>query len=308
MRGPERSHYIHSNSYTLAFHRLAINGLSPTKDQPYVYDNSGENHFYLLCNGEIYNAKELYKQVLGLDWVDGMSDTQVIYDLWRHWNYDFTKLNQELLGEYALAILVCDHRDKPKELYLSTDYISVRPLFYYIDTDSELVGFSSLLSGLSKLPKPELIKRLPGNKQVIVQFDNNDIASYTRLSISDDPVPLEEITDSSTEIYYKPIVDTLCESVKRRMISDREIGCLLSGGLDSSLTSALVALEAKKVGKRVHTFSIGFAGSPDCKYAKIVADHIGSIHTEITVTEEEALAVIPEVIRVATSNLKPDNS
>lgn len=294
-RGPERSHYVYSDDYFLAFHRLAINGLCPTKDQPYVYSDTIDNKnrsYYVLCNGEIYNAPELYRKYTGNSWSSGMSDTEVIYSVWKTLQYDFAELNRQLNGEYALAILELDSLSKPTKLLLSTDYISVRPLFYYIDFQGNCqYGFSSILAGLNNVSRPQLIKRLPGNTMVSIDILNKSalVEEYSQQPY---------IIDKALSTIQEEIVVTLENSVKKRLMSDREIGCLLSGGLDSSLTSALVAKYAKEQGIRLHTFSIGLAGSPDCKYAKIVADHIGSIHTEITVTEKEALEVIPEVIRV----------
>ena len=84
-------------------------------------------------------------------------------------------------------------------------------------------------------------------------------------------------------------------AVQKRMMSDREIGCLLSGGLDSSLIAALVARNSEK--GKLKTFSIGMEGSIDLKYAQLVADHIGSDHHQIQLTEEDFLQAIPEVIR-----------
>ena len=112
---------------------------------------------------------------------------------------------------------------------------------------------------------------------------------------------LLEVPRLNTDIgsIQERIVHTLVVCVKDRLLSNRPIGCLLSGGLDSSLTSALVAKLIYP--QKLRTFSIGLKDSPDCKYAKIVADHIGSEHTEITVTEEDALSVIKDVIRVTES-------
>ena len=294
-RGPERSHHIQTNQMFLSFHRLAINGLSSQKDQPYTYQWNDKT-VYLLCNGEIYNAPELYYQVTNQHFVKGMSDVEVIYHVWKYVDYDFKKLNQKLLGEYALAIVTVSADETIDTIYLSTDYVSVRPLFFYVD--ETYVGFSSLLKGLSILSFLDhtKIQRLPGNHQVII-----DCKSYNSMKIekySEDPVCL--YTRNQEEI-QRNIVDTLNQSVKDRLLSDRKIGCLLSGGLDSSLTSALIAKYAKQQNIKIHTFAIGLEGSPDCKYAKIVADHIGSEHTEIIITEEQALSVIPEVVRILES-------
>jgi asparagine synthase (glutamine-hydrolysing) len=90
----------------------------------------------------------------------------------------------------------------------------------------------------------------------------------------------------------------LTQAVKSRLESDREIGCLLSGGLDSSLVSAIAAKELALTGKKLRTFSIGMVNSPDVKFAQIVADHIGSTHTNIEVNQEEWIQAIEEVVRI----------
>lgn len=295
-RGPERTITVQSDTYFLAFHRLAINGTSGVKDQPYVYSylspDEEEYTIYVMCNGEIYNAPELYTLVTSQPFTSGMSDTEVIYRVYQYVNYDFEVLNKLLKGEYALSILYINKDNKPVRCLFSTDYVSVRPLFYYVSSDYKTVAWSSLLKGLQLVPQKQ-IKRLPGGTQV-------DITIGQTCSVQKYTSPRQIIKRDIGTIKEK-IVHTLTETVHSRLLSDRPIGCLLSGGLDSSLTSALVARELRKKGMKLYTFSVGLEGSPDCKYARLVSEHIGSIHTEIIVTPEEALGVIPDVIRTIES-------
>lgn len=293
-RGPERTIMIHSDHYFFAFHRLAINGTSGVKDQPYVYLHENGMTVYVMCNGEIYNAPELYTKVTGQPFISGMSDTEVIYHVYSHVNYNFTLLNRLLKGEYAVSIVYIDKDNIPRKCLFSTDYVSVRPLFYYVSSDNTTIAWSSLLKGLIGIPNVDQsgIKRLPGGTQIEIEDGTFVCTKYT--------LPREIVRRDIGTIKEK-IVNILTQTVKDRLLSDRPIGCLLSGGLDSSLTSALIARELRKKGLPLYTFSVGLKDSPDCKYARLVADHIGSIHTEIIVTPEEAISVIPDVIRVIES-------
>ena len=300
-RGPERTITVHSDTYLFAFHRLAINGTSGVKDQPYVYSyqNNGEEYtIYIMCNGEIYNAPELYTLITNLPFTTGMSDTEVIYLVYRYVNYNFSLLNRLLNGEYALSIVYVNSNNIPIKCYLSTDYVSVRPLFYYIDEEHKQIGYSSLLKGLTSLPTvcAKHINRLEGGYQIEIDMTSH-MWSVKKSKYAQDC----EIIRRDIGSIKEKIVNTLTKTVHDRLLSDRPIGCLLSGGLDSSLTSAIVARELSKKGMKLYTFSVGLEGSPDCKYARMVADHIGSIHTEIIVTPEEALSIIPDVIRTIES-------
>lgn len=293
-RGPERSNVIYSSNSVLNFHRLAINGLSSVQDQPYKY-SAEDGTYYVMCNGEIYNCYRLIDNYsLQSEFPNGLnSDTEVIFPLFKTLEYNFEELNKQLLGEYALVILKFDKSNNLSKCWISTDPVSVRPVFIY-STPEQLI-FSSLLIGLTTIPNIDSSKiyRLKGGEYM-------EINALTSKIVNSYLSPIIRCTDDIGTIQEK-IVKFLCEATKDRLLSDRPIGCLLSGGVDSSLTSAIVASYLRNEGKKLHTFSIGLENSPDCKYAKLVAEHIGSIHTEIIITEEEALSVIPEVIKVTES-------
>ena len=216
---------------------------------------------------------------------------------------DFERLNNELRGEYALVIIKQHKVTNELYYFASTDPLSVRPLFYCIELYNKsekemLVGFSSLLSGLSGLSNN--VHRLHQGGMLIghVDFHNNNyeckIMPYHKIKIN------SEITvsnDDDLNSLYKYIVSVLTESVILRLESDRPIGCLLSGGLDSSLIAAIASQELKKRGQRLRTFSIGMEDGTDIEYARMVAKHIDSDHTEFHFTKEEGLLAIEEVIK-----------
>ena len=326
-RGPERTKIIYTDEYFLTFHRLSIMNTSPVFDQPFVYNTkllSGEKEFYyIMCNGEIYNYSTLQNLYLdskdpygSVGYLKGKSlrtdnDTAVIFELFKTLGYDFCELNRKLNGEYALAIIkmVEDPVTQVHHLskvWFSTDTSSVRPMFLVIDEKVNTVAFSSLLTGISWLPYGLLdkkkVKRLDGGEMVEITFKNGEIASEKKSYYKEDLniIALTKPMSNEEELKVK-IVNTLNACVERRLQSDRPIGCLLSGGLDSSLVAAIAAGELATRGQQLRTFSIGMTGGTDLYYARKVAEHINSIHTEVIFTEEEGLSVIEDVIKTCES-------
>ena len=304
-RGPERSKIINTNDSILMFHRLSIMDTSHIYDQPFVYSETEKNEtYYVLINGEIYNYKELCKEY---DLFPYTNDSSIIYPLFKKLNYDFHKLNNILNGEYSLTIIKYETRgldyknNTLSSIWMSVDLCSVRPLFYCIDTKNNVVAFSSLLKGLTSISSFLIdhtkIKRLDGGEYVYITFKDNKINTETHsqwkrdLNLSALIKPLE----TNGEL-YKRIVETLETAVISRLQSDRPIGCLLSGGLDSSLVASIAARELKKSGRKLRTFSIGMDGGTDLKYAKMVSEWIESDHTEIIFHEEEGLNSLLDVI------------
>jgi asparagine synthase (glutamine-hydrolysing) len=295
-RGPERQCISQTDNMFLMFHRLCINGLSNQGDGPFIYsDRKTTRTFSVLCNGEIYNHKFL-KDFYDIEELP--NDTSYIFPVFERLNKSFYELNRELLrSEYSLAIIESIN-NKPVNIYLSVDTSSVRPLFYAVDQQNGIIAFSSLLKGLTNienLNKKE-IQRLPGG--FMIQITLNDELKISKYMFSSylDNINTIALTNNTNEDQIRlQLISKLYESVRKRCISDRPIGCLLSGGLDSSLVAALAA---KILTTKLRTFSIGMEGGTDLKYAKMVADHIGSEHTEIIFTSEEGLSVLKDVIKV----------
>jgi len=292
-RGPESSIICVSNNYIVGFHRLAINDISVNGNQPFYYSDDIYNYI-LMANGEIYNHNDLRERYNII--TTSNSDCAILLPLFINLGENFELFNNELRGEYALLIIKQDKITNELYYYASTDPLSVRPLFYFNDNDNNInsIGFSSLLSGLSELS--DKVYRLDQGSMIIGKIDfNNDVNDMSISSfINNDNYKMSDELDLN--VLYSKIVSTLIESVSLRLESDRPIGCLLSGGLDSSLIAAIASQELKKRGERLKTFSIGMDDGTDILYARLVAQHIDSDHTEFIFTMEEGLMIIDDVL------------
>lgn len=303
-RGPEYSKL--EDQYMkmyLGFHRLAINGLNSESNQPIVI-----NDIVLICNGEIYNYKQLYNDVNVKPTTD--SDCEVIIHLYI--NYGIEQTLNMLDGVYSF-ILYDTNKDK-NNVYVARDPFGVRPLYklYNMNDVDELFNIYGFASELKCL---EYFYNQNTNNYRIEQFEpgtysvfqyNNDLKIRWNEIISNKSYflpsfiitsPINDISESKEE-FFSCISNGLNNAIiKRCVTTERPVACLLSGGLDSSLIAALVADYFRGNGKQIETYSIGLKNSEDIKYARIVSDYIQSNHTEIIVTEEQMFNAIPEVIK-----------
>jgi len=290
-RGPDTSILHLDKNYIIGFHRLAINDISVNGNQPFYYSSQTHNYI-LIANGEIYNHKYLETKYNIV--IQSTSDCEVLLPLFIKLNENFQLLNNEIRGEYSLIIIKQSKKTNTLEYFASTDPLSVRPLFYYLNNLNE-IGFSSLLCGLSDLSTD--VHRLDQGSIISGILDFEISNNYTIYKYTNYNLPLLEYNlQSNLRPLYDIIVKTLIESINIRLESDRPIGCLLSGGLDSSLIAAIAAKELTKRGQRLRTFSIGMNDGTDIEYARKVAKHIDSDHTEFNMTLDEGLSVIDEVI------------
>lgn len=274
-RGPDNTHIKRIDSVFFGFHRLSINGLNSLSDQPMTFDQ-----VTLCCNGEIYNYQELAKEH-DIKLISN-SDCEIIIRLYR--KFGLEKTCQMLDGEFSF--LLYDHINK--ELMAARDILGLRGLFYGF-TKTGNIAFASEAKAISFC---DTIIPFPP-RSFWCESEINAFVPYYSF------VP-EIITQSEDEI-CKNIREILTRSVQKRVkMSDRPVGFLLSGGLDSSLC---VALGAKCFDnpKDIHTFSIGLKGSPDLKYAQIVANYLGTTHHHVEYTEEDYLKEIPETIKAIES-------
>jgi len=272
-----------SKNLTFGFHRLAIMDTSFKGNQPLYHPSKP---YVVVCNGEIYNYKELVEEH-NLDPYSN-SDCEVILYLYE--KYGITK-TLRLIDSEAFAFCIYD--GLLNQLIIARDRFGVRPLFISTRLNGELVIASEAKSVVQIIDDDDSLEQFaPGTWS---SYDVNTFKHIESYRYYGYKYPIMVSTDT-TEICSN-INKLLTESVKKRLMSERPIGCLLSGGLDSSLISALVAKEFRESGKgTLETFSIGMKGSTDLMYAQKVADHIGSKHHTIELTEEEFLSAIPEVI------------
>jgi len=336
-RGPEYSEYVEFyNDVVLGFHRLAINGLDSISNQPMTIDK-----ITLVCNGEIYNFKELYQMMNVTPHTN--SDCEIIIHLYKKFGIEYTL--SLLDGYYSFIIYDASDINNEPIIYVARDPHGVRPLYILkhdkhlhheynqaIDNSSTfpIIGFASelkMLSGIlnyknknlvyengehahhskNKYNKFQISQYPPGTYSKLTKemriFSHYNFEIYAKKFYTP-YIPTNLSVTSFSPNEYSQVFEYVChaftEAVKKRVLgtTDRKVACLLSGGLDSSLVAALVARYSDEP---IETYSIGMPGGEDLKYAKIVAEHIGSRHTEIVVSETDFLDAIPEVIGVIES-------
>ena len=283
-RGPDWSGIYSSNNAILAHERLAI--VDPTSGKQPILSEDGLK--VIAVNGEIYNHKELKKTFTSSYNFRTESDCEVILALYEEKGVKF--LN-ELNGIFAFALY-----DSSKDRYfIARDHMGIIPLYMGWDDDdifyvsSELKSLEGVCSKIELFPPGHYL--LSDSSELIKWYNPNWVSH-------------DSVKNSDTSI--KAIHDSLSAAVKRQLMSDVPYGVLLSGGLDSSITSALAKKFASKRVEsndkldawypQLHSFSVGLKDAPDLKAAKIVADHIGTIHHEINFTVQEGIDAIRDVI------------
>lgn len=313
-RGPDNSIFIHNFServnhylpenkqqyFHVGFHRLSINGLDEESNQPLIVDRVG-----LICNGEIYNYKELYAEHNIVPQTN--SDCEVIIHLYL--KYGIAKTLQLLHGVFAFVII--DDRDNYKTIssevfydrtvIIARDAYGIRPMFIAENQDNTF-GVSSLLKQLAPLTNANVKQFEPGTYK---QFFYNDGLMVTHMHYNFKSELLftkgKQLNNDNMAAVCFNVNKYLNEAVKMRVDNtDRPVACLLSGGLDSSLITALVAKYVPDP-KQLNTFSIGMSGASDLEYARKVATHLGTNHHEIIVSEEDFFEAIPIVIKAIES-------
>ena len=318
-RGPEHSvlKKVMIKS-TFGFHRLAINGLNPESNQP-LY----EGEIALICNGEIYNYKELYRMMDITPNTD--SDCEVILHLYK--KYGIEETLQLLDGVFSFILIDYRMENEYSRVYVARDPFGIRPLYilkpsFQVNNNNEerymnMIGFASEMKVLSeyyKMINENEKKYKTKDKYVLEHFEPGTYSIYeiTTKVNSEWSTIIENRRYHSTgfsscmDLYEYQTNDViqiiqyfLINAVHKRCDNtERPIACLLSGGLDSSLITALVNEYHKSKGlPTIETYSIGLKDSEDLRYARVVADYLGTKHTEILLTEEDFIKVIPEVIQ-----------
>jgi asparagine synthase (glutamine-hydrolysing) len=291
-RGPDWSGIYANDKAVLAHERLAI--VDPASGKQPLFSADGK--LVLAANGEIYNHRELRRQFEG-DGLSGskskyefqtQSDCEVILALYQEKGVDFI---DEMNGIFGFAL----YDSEKDEYFIARDHMGIIPLYIGWDKNgtfyvaSELKALEGTCSKIELFPPGHYMHSSTGE---FVRWYQRDWMAY------------DNVKENETSI--EALHDALEAAVKRQLMSDVPYGVLLSGGLDSSVTSAI----AKKYSQmriesgdtkeawwpQLHSFSVGLEGSPDLAAAQKVADHIGTVHHEIKFTIQEGLDAIKDVI------------
>jgi asparagine synthase (glutamine-hydrolysing) len=314
-RGPEFSKLVSGlvPKTDIGFHRLSINGLNPESNQPLIIDD-----VVLICNGEIYNYKELYTTMNVTPKTD--SDCEVIIHLFIKYGIEQTLIMLD--GVYAFILYdnrAFDDVNIKNQIFVARDPYGVRPLYaLYNSLHTSNVpifyAFASELKCLCEMYNDFLnndtscdttIKHFTPGTYSVFEMPHCVNASWELIK-ENIPyfIPIFNYTFSVSNNIYSQLANLLDNAVcKRCATTERPIACLLSGGLDSSLIAALVNNYYLKnnIHITLETYSIGLQGSEDLKYARMVADYLETNHTEIIVTERDMFDAIPEVIHAIES-------
>ena len=283
-RGPDWSGIYSDDKVIMAHERLAIVDPASGK-QPLLSDDC---KLILAANGEIYNHRELRKQFEGKYDFKTESDCEVILALYKEKGVDFI---DDMNGIFGFAI----YDAEKDEYFVARDHMGIIPLYIGWDQNGTFYVASELKALEGVCSKIELFP--PGH--YMSSKDGKFVQWYKR-----DWTEFDAVKDNETSI--AKIKEALEAAVQRQLMSDVPYGVLLSGGLDSSVTSAIAKKYAQKRvesdGKKdawwpqLHSFSVGLEGSPDLAAARKVADHIDTVHHEIKFTIQEGLDAIRDVI------------
>jgi asparagine synthase (glutamine-hydrolysing) len=291
-RGPEGTRLLDINGLAhMGFTRLAINGLNPLGMQPW---SSYGVHW--MCNGEIYNSDAL-KEEHEIITVSG-SDCEVIGHLYNKYADNLKSLFRSFDGVFAMAI-VDEKRDR---VIVARDPYGVRPLYMGIVNDLSGNIYTRIFASEMKALYPyctTVSPILPGTYHTYSLKDATrlHIEQYHSISWLKNPI-FTPAHPSGLEMACAALRFSLEEAVKKRLMTERPVAALLSGGVDSSLIASLVARQLRELGKPpLKTFCIGMPGSTDMKFAREVAKWIGSDHTEVLLTPDDFFNAIPKVIQ-----------
>ena len=270
-RGPDDTRVVQTGDGLLGFHRLAIMGLTPSGMQPFKLGDS-----YVVCNGEIYGFEKFKKELSGKYTFESDSDCEILLPMYQEYGTDMFSM---LDAEFACILYDGDKR----EFIAARDPIGIRPLYYGYDKDGAVIFASEA-------------KNLVGLTDKIMPFPPGHYYKDGQFICYCDITKVDTVCHDDLKTVCKSIHEKLVAGVEKRLVADAKVGFLLSGGLDSSLVCAIAAKKSKEP---IKTFAIGMSEDAiDLKYAKQVADYIGSDHTEVYMTPEEVLSSLENVIQL----------
>ena len=270
-RGPDESDlHVTENGHILSHERLSIIDLHSGR-QPI----QGSKTAWMVHNGEVYNHQELRDGILKHHTFRTKSDSEVIVHLYEEFGYDFCNM---LDGDWAFVIVDGD------DYIAGRDPMGVKPLYYGLDErgrtyfSSEMKPIADQCKTFSTFPPGHYYTEKTG----FVKYYNPVYEDYLK---ADHELDLDLIRTSLTE------------ATRKRLMSDVPIGVLLSGGLDSSLTSAIASRLLVESGKKLHSFSIGLdENAPDAMAARKVAEYLGTEHHEIHFTIEQGIEILDKLV------------
>lgn len=269
-RGPDASKIVDCGDGLLGFNRLSIMGLTDAGMQPFELNGS-----YVVCNGEIYGFEPMREELIGKGYsFKSDSDCEILLPLYFEYGTDMFKM---LDAEFACIIYDAAN----KKFIAARDPIGIRPLFYGYDSDGAIL-FASEAKNLVGVC--EEIKAFPPG----CFFIDGKFEKYT------DITAVDEVICDDIDTICKNIHDKLTKGIEKRLVSDSKVGFLLSGGLDSSLVCAVAQGLSKTP---IKTYAIGMdIDAIDLKYARIVADYIGSEHKEVIISRDDVIEALESVI------------
>ena len=301
-RGPDNSYFETYNNVTIGFHRLAIMDDTFNANQPFILEDDKRTIIFI-CNGDIFNFKELIELHRLPSHIknDCMVIPEVYMDMAKQGVTDeFCRfIKEDVKGEFAFILYEFDHLKNLKKVIVGRDEVGVRPLYYSPNPTDTLLFTSEIKGGLSF--DGDLKEFPPGHifTYSLDELDNLSCDKYNYSTVYD--VVVKDLSEAE---HLKAVQTAVLNSVRRRLNADKPFAFLLSGGVDSSLVAAI---SAKILGKPIRTFCCSIKGEDgkgvgtDLKYARMVADHISSTHTEVLFSPDEGLAAIPDVIRTIES-------
>ena len=268
-RGPDMQRTVRFGGGIVGFQRLAIMGLTEEGMQPFFMDGN-----CAVCNGELYGFRPVKKQLEKKYTFASDSDCELILPLYKEYGLDmFGKLD----AEFAMVIYDAERGS----FVAARDPIGIRPLFYGY-SESGRIAFASEAKNLTDIVD-EVRAFPPGH-----YYADGEFVCY------EDIAAVKEFRRDGIEEVTANIREKLVRGIEKRLDADAPIGFLLSGGLDSSL---VCAVSARLMGKPIRTFAIGMSTDAiDLKYAKQVADYIGSEHTEVVIDRDTVLGSLEEVV------------
>ena len=269
-RGPDNSKHIiikkDNANILFLFHRLSINGLNEESNQPFQFEKY--TNITVMCNGEIYNYKELAEKY-NIELISD-SDCEIIIHL-----YNILPI-QEFINQLDGVFSFVIYDGNNDIVVIGHDPMGIRSLYY--SQKDNYFSISSEMKCLDSFYENNVTFFPPGSYGIYnIKNKNLRITPYYKFNYN--------IIQEDTSKIIKNIKDKLEKAVQKRLLSDRPIGCLLSGGLDSSIIASIMS---KRV-KNLKTFSIGLNGAPDLYHAENVANHLKTDHTIVLVSEKGLL-------------------